>query len=563
MEDKIAIELGSSFLLNAGIIGFIRFLDDNEIDYSINGQVLTISKSFFKDNNIGEMFVHTVSKLLGGESKFADVLSKKNYVINLFEKEAESTEEAGIISLFEKKEELSDKTQKELTKLFKEFSDMIEKNSFIAGYEIINQYENVQKIDVMQVKQFKKEKDLFVKKYLYLQLIELLSQPIAIDVLIFKELMYSKIKLFYENTSFFVPAMLKTKIEDCYNRDFIEPLVDEFETTKAKKKRCIECSELSFHNKSISFMIDTTDDVARKKSAYWNCKPDAFVCPICALMYTFVPLGFTFLGRDAVFINDNSSIENINGIMSAYRNKSNINAYTSMRKRMYQAFTDEKFEMLNKKISNIQVVVKSSTANHYELSIIGKNEIIKLTDCKKHFNNIEKIYVKDGDKFISIYDEVFSNILYNQSQYALINKLIHRSVVNEKINYVKDILMIEIIFRGGKNVDDLKKNVDIAYAVGKDMRSKITNGILEKDIDNGLRGLVYNLSNSLSVGNKDEYLNVIIRIYSGKGIPIPYIFKETYQSNEMFKAIGTGFILGLKYSKYEKTTNNEEEKNDD
>ena len=70
------------------------------------------------------------------------------------------------------------------------------------------------------------------------------------------------------------------------------------------------------------------------------------------------------------------------------------------------------------------------------------------------------------------------------------------------------------------------------------------------------------MSNALSVGNRDDFLETIIRVYSGKGIAIPYIFKETYGSDEMFKAIATGFILGLKYSKYQKEENKEVVNND-
>lgn len=546
MEDYINIELGSSFLLNSGILGFIRFLESNSakagVDYIFDNQSLYVSKNYITDNDISKMYVNTMAKLLGNQTKFFSILAKKNYVI----------------SLYEQSTELNGEVQKGLESIYKEFAAMLEKSSFKAGYIICNSYEHIVQMDLTMISDFKKAKDLIEKKELYLKLCEIVEQPEMSNVLIIKDLMYTKINLFFDNTSFFLPANLKLKIEDCYLKDFVTPLINEIKSDKPKKKRCIECDELSTDVKSISFMIDTTDDVARKKSAYWNCKPDAYVCPVCALMYTFVPLGFAFLGQDAVFINNNSSIDGLIKIMSSYRDRTELNTTGSLKSRMYQAFTSDKIDMISNKINNIQVIVRSPKSSHYELSILGKDKIKMLLFSKKHLTNLEKKYIKNGKDFISVYDEVFDNILYNRSQYVLINKLFRMELSNStSTNYLINILNIELIFRGGNNLDSLKKNVDIAFAVGKEMRYVLTGSVKDKDIDNSLRGFVYKLSNALSVGNRDDFLDTIIRVYSGKGIAIPYIFKETYSSDEMFKAIATGFILGLKYSKYQKEENKE------
>lgn len=62
---------------------------------------------------------------------------------------------------------------------------------------------------------------------------------------------------------------------------------------------------------SIAFMKDMADDLARKKSAFWNCKVDAFLCPACAFVYAASPLGFTLLGQRFAFMNTNSSINQL------------------------------------------------------------------------------------------------------------------------------------------------------------------------------------------------------------------------------------------------------------
>ena len=198
------------------------------------------------------------------------------------------------------------------------------------------------------------------------------------------------------------------------------------------------------------------------------------------------------------------------------------------------------------------------------MNVIGKDMVIKLSDSSEYLERIEKVYLKDGENYINIFDEVFYNILSGRNQYGLIHKLLLISMkTNKNVNYLYDILKINIIFRGGENVNELMKKVKTAYMCGKEMRYKITGRMEEADIDNSLRGYVYKLNNAISVGNRDMFLDAIIRTYSGNGLPIPSVFMDCFESDESFKSIGQSYILGLKYQKFEKKneTNEEDMKN--
>lgn len=543
MEEYIKIELGSSFLLNAGICGFLKLLDyskaQEDRDYRINGQILYVSKEYLLTENLADLYIKSMVNRFKEKTRFNEIMKKRHILEYLYEN---------------KKEFNKDETAK-INEIYKEFIQMLEKNSFKAGYVILEDIPNIEHISLDMISNFKKEKDILKQKELYFKICDILEEQEVQEILIFKELMYSKINMFYEGTSFFLPSNLKKSIKECYNKDFIQPIIDEFTSTKIKKKRCIECSNLTYNTKSISFMLDTTDDVSRKKSHYWNQKPDAFVCPICAFLYTLVPLGFQFLGRDAIFINNNSSIKSMCRIMDTYESKDNTESNVSSKSKLYRIFTEQKIDMLKNKVSNIQVVVRTKEKDHFEMNVISKDTIKKLVEGKENLVYLERKYIKQGDKFKSVYDEVFDNILYKRSQYQLIHKLfLYELKNNGNVNYIKNILTLEIIFKGGISVDEIKKNVDSAWKSGIAMRNKLTESVQEKDVDNSLRGLVYKLSNSLSIGNCEQFIDTIIRVYSGKGMPIPYIFKECYGSEEMFKAIGQGFILGLKYTKFEKST---------
>lgn len=95
----------------------------------------------------------------------------------------------------------------------------------------------------------------------------------------------------------------------------------------------------------------------------------------------------------------------------------------------------------------------------------------------------------------------------------------------------------------------MSENVKRAYVAkkyGESMRKLMTADIAERDRDNKLRGIVYQLLNSVSLGNRDNFMNLILRIYSSCGQPVPDIFFSCFESDETFKEIGYAYLLGLK-----------------
>ncbi len=108
-------------------------------------------------------------------------------------------------------------------------------------------------------------------------------------------------------------------------------------------------------------------------------------------------------------------------------------------------------------------------------------------------------------------------------------------------------------------MDNLNKKIDAAFMAGYDLRKNILGNNADSpngEDDNSIRGFVYRLVNLSSVGDTSQFIDTVIRMYSGFGLTIPSVFKECYKSEEMFKAIAHGFILGLKHVKYNKEDTN-------
>ena len=554
-SDFLEISLGSSFMLNAGICGFIKFLEHNNADenndYKISGQTLYISKEYLKNNeNMGMKYVNTMAEIFDESSGHKKFLSRIHNKVKILEN----------VNIAD----LDENLLKECIKDLNEYADKMLMASKISVYNFLNEYDDIIPITREPFDKIKKSNDLSEKYEIYKETLKLIQQPTIRKLLVYTELLYGKFKLFFnENSQQKKITYLceKDKRYDItYNKSFYELLLAEIEEDEKKKNsRCIECMGNMKHKKDFTFLIDTADDLNRKKSYYWNCTPDAFVCPLCAFVYTFIPLGFLFFGGDALFVNANSSIRYLKGI-----NQKTADEDSFANRRLLRIFTDEKINAMENVESNVQVILHSNNYSHFRFDIIDVQTIKHLRNGKKYLNNLEKINKKFNfgtPNDLHIYDIVFDHIYMHQSFYGIIDRIMKHEFDNN-FDYLKNILYLENIFYGGEKMEELNKKVRNAHVVGKELRKSILGENAHnsgKEDDNKLRGVVYRLLNLTAVGDRSQFIDTVLRIYTGYNLTIPSIFKDCYQSDEMFKAISHGFILGLKYVPY----NEKENKNDE
>ncbi|MDY3844048.1 MAG: CRISPR-associated endoribonuclease Cas6, partial [Ruminococcus sp.] len=87
LENCLKTELGSSFMLNAGICGFIRFMEHNNAekgkDYDYQGQSLFIDIDYLKNNDISEMYISTMSEIFEENTKHFRTLNEKHEIDKL------------------------------------------------------------------------------------------------------------------------------------------------------------------------------------------------------------------------------------------------------------------------------------------------------------------------------------------------------------------------------------------------------------------------------------------------------------------------------------------------
>ena len=169
--------------------------------------------------------------------------------------------------------------------------------------------------------------------------------------------------------------------------------------------------------------------------------------------------------------------------------------------------------------------------------------------------------VKIKNDFLNVYESSIENLINYNNQYRLINRLIKASIETESI-LSRAVLVFKmqvrtfIIMRGkGENTEmNVKSMANSGYKLRKAILA--AKGV-EPDADECMRGTIYRLTNALSVGNTERFMDMIIRLYTSSRLDVPNGFIDMLQDREKFNQYGYAFILGLKGSHYVSKEENE------
>ena len=334
-----------------------------------------------------------------------------------------------------------------------------------------------------------------------------------------------------------------------------------------EKDICIDCGNLISGKEkvSIAFMKDMADDLSRKRSAFWNCKVDAFLCPICAYIYALAPLGFLIIGRRYVFVNVGSDIDNLLAANNKYSHESIKSQKDIEKEERYSSWIARTINILlgikTKGLSNVQVITRGiNDTDTYTFDVISKNVLSILND-KGIKNSIDLLskhpYVKNGTDYINVHESVILNILRYRSQYDLLNTLLKIAIETNGVVYTAANVYDVQLRTNVHNIDTDKKKGGIImgrYSVrdrGYELRKAL---LLAKGTtdDSCIRGTVYQLLNALSVGNANKFMEIVLRVYCSTKLQVPNEFIECLGDQNRFKEYGYAFLLGLQGSHYEK-----------
>ena len=552
--DKYVITLGD-FLKNAGIVGFRYMLESAEakenVDFGIteDGQGLWLDMNFALIADWTDMYFKACVQYFGPSTVYQGVLDRIERCLDKIQTGKWNPGK-------EEKEDL------------KFISDKLLSNSYQAGFENIKNG-----IDMPEVYQtLKKDKlnDKLETEKLEERLIELekfLQYPKCRETFIMKSVVYTYINRFWSGKCFLLRANAKKDMRELFEKDFSEPFRKYLEADHKKAKDlCIDCGMPigPKEKNSIAFMNEVGDDFTRKRSAFWDCKADAFLCPGCTFVYALSPLGFRLFANKFVFVNLNNNIRALLESNSKI-DKDSANSEKAEGEKYSQWFAKTINILLKEKmqeISNIQVILRGIRAeDRYLLGIVHKSmlDIIKVSSVSKALQLLGKFpYVKIRNEFVNAHETAVINLLQYRNQYQLLNQLLKAAIEDDAFNFyanwIYEIqLQSEIIYF----IEEEKRKEIAMYTSmkrsGSDLRKAI---MVSKGESSGdcLRGIEYQLLNALSVRNVDEFMDVVLRLYSsygsqknekGQQLLVPTGLVQMLGDQEKFTRYGYAFVMGL------------------
>ena len=551
--EEIKLLIGD-FLKNAGLVGLKYLLDasdaEEEIDYGIteDKQGLWLERQFVVNADWTDMYFKAFVKRYGELTNYQVILDKIGDIL----------EKAG-------QPEWDKKACKEDLKFINE---KMLSNSYQSGFA--NMKDQIENPDVYELLKSHKLKENMEKEELCARLRQLtifLQQPLCKETFSMKSIIYNYINRFWDGKSFLLRANASKNMKSVFDVDFSEPF-RKYATADHKKAKdmCIDCDGKidAKERVSIAFMKDQADDLTRKRSAFWNCKVDAYLCPACAFVYSLAPLGFTLAGRTFVFVNMNQNIDLLlqanspDGKMAVDLKRKEKDRYSSWIAGTINLLLQEK----DRELGNIQVIARGmGESDRYTFDVISK-DILKLLNDKSIRNDLEQLgrypYVKTGREYWNVHETVILNLLRYHNQYEVIGKLLKMALEGEgvlfKASFVYDVQLRSSLARKKDKTINTGGEVMNRYAVrerGYELRNALL-GAKGTSEDACIRGTIYQLLNALSVGNVERFMVVIMRVYCSTRLQVPDAFIEFLKDRDTFTEYGYAFLLGLQGSHYEK-----------
>lgn len=545
-QEYITITL-KDFLFNAGICGFIKVLQTDNYD--------------LEEQDIGNTVQVPVTLL----ENFHD-----NYIKTMLNCFQDDTLYQSLIQQYEqlRRTKLEDISAENYDKFVDKLITKLTSASYVSGYHIIE--EKGDSYDVLsRVKEFKAEKDINKSLNICEDLIKYMVKHQ--ETLCMKDIIYTKINMFWQGIAFLGRSNSRKDIKECYYNDFVKPALEYLDKKNKGTMQCIQCGNPInvTIGKNMSWLNDVGIDMTRKRSHYWDFKPDTYICPICALIYSCIPLGFTIVGSEAIFINNNESIHELVSEKDIFeRGGERYNTLNQLYYKVLYSFIDEANKEQTKEIQNIQMIRRIPQGRDswkYVFNTLSKPLLQILQDCRNNFKHLLNWSFKDKDNYVNIYQEVADNFFAGRNQYPLIQIILQKVFTeNIKAPYVKDILTIQrrrmrrfySEYEGGSAVMYVsKKDFETAYNAGTMIRRKFAETINDgknknTKINESLRSFVYPLLLSLKTKDKAKFNDTMFRFYVGRSESIPKILIDMQQNDEKFQMLGYSFIAGLQGEYY-------------
>lgn len=562
----------NSWLENAGIVGLTRILKANpryRRSYKEKENTLEVDPKVF--DNFSDLYFNFFIKNYGQATRYWRIVSEENFLKSL------------------KDNGFKDFDNKKLKELTDWFDNVLKYSVNSASYKKVIKFINSDYDIKAEVKDCnKKIRTLNKKNFLIkgpeeakeilqelinqlLKAIEYFSTDQARKYFPAKTLSYTVINKAWNGVSFLNPQAKNLDFYDDYQNYFVAPVQKYLQEDHSKDKYiCSTCGRpIKRLEYSYGFLNDMGYDLNRKTSNAWNFKNDLYICPVCQFLYSLVPAGFTYnMASQGIFINENSSIRNLQGRNDATFNSMmrdiRSNTQTSPYRAFSAAFRDAEASGQNAALANIQLITYNN--DHYNFQIIPivaskvlikaveKKYTVKQTgEVKSYLANLYNAGISNfrGAGYYSILDNVLNCLFNNTNLFRIIQELELLKVGNTAGCYYNTFQIMTVIRMNGWFLNELHKyrRSENAMKVEEDKLTKARGcGMhvrMGYDNENKAKTLAYKMLEAIRANSTDRFMELLLNAYLYLDKTVPKIFIETQSNTEVFKEYAFAFIAGL------------------
>ncbi|WP_244950969.1 type I-B CRISPR-associated protein Cas8b1/Cst1 [Rummeliibacillus suwonensis] len=552
----------NDFLYNSGILGLIRILDHSGINYQKEGNQSILFEESALENFENHYFNYLIDKY-DYDTSYSKMLNYESFLLNY-------------------KQHLSDDKQLEhFNEIIDNMKRWLTSNSYTNTYRFLTEIDYFFEVTAKSLKKISKKKNETFEDIAdqvketsekLLTCIENLKHPQARHYLVARTLSYQIVQGFWTNVAFLNSTASKKDLYIEYKNYFTDAVQNYLETKKNEKKyaknkfQCATCDNtMGKLNEAfdLTWLQKTGVDAARKSSHYWDHQRDIFICPVCNLIYSCVPLGFTLVKGKGIFINNNQSIEQlISANLIPLRDGENELTMNELEEKAYYRILDVMDQNVESKkqleIDNIQIVKfdKNNESRPYTFNILSKQKAALIVKAKKDLNYLVGKYLKEGREYTDLYQEVIKRIYNGQSFYDLLNKLMKLYISGDFKNLAAIYRILNITNIQFEGSVHFMRQVELQEI--RNFGEKLREIYVNENQKNKINGILYRLLNALKVKNSNKFLETLIQAYSYKKIEIPKVFVKALSDEKVFQTIGYAFLLG--FSSNKQSINKGEEK---
>lgn len=305
---------------------------------------------------------------------------------------------------------------------------------------------------------------------------------------------------------------------------------------------------------------------------FWNQNVNLQVCDICKLILFCIPAGVTSIIKT---VKDNGEYKEQNvysfvnydtNITELIKTNNNFRDRSKKEKTNYNPYAEIILDIVdqNKQISNWQLENIFVVEFDAEYRAFSRMEYFNITRPVAEFFTKYAIDSLNKIKDYKYRVQVVDYILKNKDTKMIINNRIRDNFTNDIKNNMdsyyatKARMDINLLKEGDKNMEDIEKNnkkLGAIYNIGIATREKFK----QKNMENKLDGYIYKMLNCIKQGNKNDFMDIIIRLHISIEESISPIFIESMKEGDLaFEDIGHSYLAGLASNRYEK---NEEVEN--